>query len=294
MKIPYILTEKSLMVVIGGKALTMNADHPAWTQAMDALNNEEYERLEGLFDVSKAVEDYADAESKVSVEDGAVLYDGEMVHNLVVDKILNFMQQGLPFKPLVRFLGKLMANPSRRAVNELYTFLEHKNMPITPDGNFIAYKGVTGDFKDFYTNCFDNSVGKTLEMTRNTVCDDANVGCSQGFHAGSYEYAKGYASNGGYLMRVEIDPSDVVSVPVDCSCQKLRTAKYKVVAIHETIERPLDDGIYGDYDESEWVDDETDVDGHNDASYGAGWQKGYHQAKQDIIDELGGSNPSNN
>ena len=50
-------------------------------------------------------------------------------------------------------------------------------------------------------------------------------------------------------MRVEIDPSDVVSVPLDCDCQKLRTAKYKVVALHETIERPLDDGIYGEYDE---------------------------------------------
>ncbi len=50
-------------------------------------------------------------------------------------------------------------------------------------------------------------------------------------------------------MRVEIDPSDVVSVPLDCDCQKLRTAKYKVVALHETIEQPLDDGIYGEYDE---------------------------------------------
>jgi hypothetical protein len=159
------------------------------------------------------------------------------------------MKKGLPFKPLVRFLGKLMANPSRRAVNELYKFLEHKNMPITPEGNFIAYKGVKSDFKDHYSGKFDNSVGQTLSMIRNRVCDDANIGCSYGFHAGSYEYAKGYSSGGGHLMRVEIDPTDVVSVPLDCDCQKLRTAKYKVVALHETIERPLDDGIYGEYDE---------------------------------------------
>ena len=246
MKIPYILTEESLTVVVDGKAMTMQKDHPAWTQAIDALNNEEYDRLENLFDVSKAVEDYVDNESGITVKEGSVFFQGEAIHNVVVDKILSFMRQGLPFKPLVRFLGKLMANPSRRAVNELYTFLEHKNMPITPDGNFVAYKGVTDDFKDFHTGKFDNSVGQTLSMVRNSVCDDANIGCSYGFHAGSYEYAKGYASNGGHLLRVEIDPTDVVSVPLDCNCQKLRTAKYKVIALHESIERPLDDGIYGE------------------------------------------------
>ena len=57
-------------------------------------------------------------------------------------------------------------------------------------------------------------------------------------------------------MRVEIDPRDVVSVPKDCDCQKLRTCKYKVVALHETIEKPLDEGIYGEYDEHDEYYDE--------------------------------------
>jgi len=284
MKIPYILTEESLTVVVDGKAMTMQKDHPAWTQAIDALNKEEYDRLENLFDVSKAVEDYVDQESGISVKEGTVYFQGEVIHNVVVDKILGFMRQGLPFKPLVRFLGKLMANPSRRAVNELYAFLEHKSMPITPDGNFVAYKGVTEDFKDFHTRKFDNSVGQTLSMVRNSVCDDANIGCSYGFHAGSYEYAKGYASSGGHLMRVEIDPTDVVSVPLDCDCQKLRTAKYKVIAIHESIERPLDDGIYGEYDEDDWSESVEDSD--DTASFGSGWDAGYKQAQKDMLDNL--------
>ncbi len=254
MKIPYILTEESLTVVVNGKAMTMQKDHPAWSRAIDALNNEEYDRLENLFDVSKAVEDYVDNESGITVKEGSVFFQGEAIHNVVVDKILGFMRQGLPFKPLMRFLGKLMANPSRRAVNELYAFLEHKSMPITPEGNFLAYKGVNSDFKDFYTGKFSNKVGDVLEMTRNRVCDDATVGCSDGFHAGSYEYAKGYASNGGNLMIVEIDPADVVSVPTDCECQKLRTAKYKVVGHYETIEAPpMEDGYNDNYsDDDAW------------------------------------------
>jgi len=272
MKIPYILTEESLTVVIEGKAYTMNNAHPAWLQAKKALAAEEFEKLPELFNISKAVENYLDEEAKVEVKDSTVYFDGEVVHNVVVDKILKFMSEDAPFKPLIKFLGKLMDNPSRRAVNELYSFLEHKNMPITPEGNFLAYKGVSSDFKDLYTGKFSNKVGDVLEMTRNRVCDDAAIGCSHGFHAGSYDYAKGYASNGGNLMVVEIDPADVVSVPNDCDCQKLRTAKYKVVGHYETIQAPpMEDG-YNDY----YAEEDTSEDD---------WQAGYDAAMRDMEDD---------
>ena len=152
-------------------------------------------------------------------------------------------------------------------------------MPLTPDGNFLAYKGVTNDFTDRWSGQFDNSVGQTLEMARNGVNDDANVGCSAGFHAGSYEYAKGYASGGGHLMVVEIDPSDVVSVPHDCDCQKLRTSKYKVVGHYETIDAPP----LPEYDElASYVDwDEGITD-----EYDEGYTAGYEAAKQAVLDNL--------
>ena len=271
--IPHILTENSLTVVINGQAQTMNSDHPAWEQAKDALKSSEWDRLEKMFDVSHAVEDYLDSDANIEVKEGNVFYGGESVHNYCVDKILDFMREGLPYQPLVKFLGKLMANPSRRATEELYRFLEHKSMPLTPEGNFLAYKGVTNEVMDFHTRSFSNKVGDVLEMRRNGVCDDANVGCSAGFHAGSYEYAKGYCHGGGHLMIVKIDPSDVVSVPHDCDCQKLRTCKYEVVSLHETIETPLDDGLnseYGDY--SDWDEDEDVSDDWNEG-YAAGYDE---------------------
>ena len=75
----------------------------------------------------KAVEDYLDSEAEIEVKDGAILYQGEYVHNLVVDKILSFMRNSLPYKPLVKFLSKLMENPSSRSVNELYKFFTDKH-----------------------------------------------------------------------------------------------------------------------------------------------------------------------
>ena len=68
-------------------------------------------------------------------------------------------------------------------------------------------------------------------------------------------------------MIVEIDPSDVVSVPHDCDCQKLRTAQYKVVGHMESIEAPpLADGINYDYSVEE-----------NEA-----YAEGYAQAAKDL------------
>jgi hypothetical protein len=47
-------------------------------------------------------------------------------------------------------------------------------------------------------------------------------------HAGSLSYATGF---GPTHVIVKIDPADVVSIPTDCSCQKLRTCAYEVVAL---------------------------------------------------------------
>ena len=271
--IPYILTEESVTVVVDGQAHTMASTNPAFTEVRKELFQDEHdvERITNLFDLSKAVEDYV--QGSMEVKDSEVRYNGEVIHNYVVDRILDFMRRGLPYKPLLRFLEKLMANPSRRATDELYRFLEHKAMPLTPDGCFLAYKGVRHDFTDHYSGNFSNAVGQVLEMRRNGVCDNADLGCSSGFHAGSYEYAKGYCHGGGHLMIVKIDPSDVVSVPHDCDCQKLRTCKYEVVSLHEHIDTPLDDGLndsYGDYSDY----DETD--------YDSGYNEGYEQAKREL------------
>ena len=112
--IPWILTDTTLTVVMNGKSLTM--EHPSFTLAKEALASEEWEKLEELFDTSKAVVNYTSG--KVEVKDGVVTYDGEQVHGHVVNRILDFMSNNLPYKPLVSFLEKLMANPSRRAVND--------------------------------------------------------------------------------------------------------------------------------------------------------------------------------
>jgi hypothetical protein len=186
----------------------------------------------------RPVKSFALKVAGVEVNSSGVSWNGKPLHNAIAKRIMDFGLAGLDHKPLCNFLAKLMKNPSSRAVNELYTFLEHQNLPITDNGNFLAYKGIQNDW--YSCTAGDavllqgkvkdgkiwNAIGEVIEVERNYVDDDKDRGCSKGLHAGTMEYATGF---GPRTVIVEIDPKDVVSIPSDCSCQKLRTCQYKVV-----------------------------------------------------------------
>lgn len=232
MNIPtLIIPGQSVTVMLPGKTLTAKNDHPKFNDILKLIGDPdgEVKVLESLFDLAKPVRDYVGVNGKITVKNGAVLFDGVPVHNYTTEKIVQFMELGLPVTPIINFLDRLMANPSKRSVDELYRFLVHKNMPLTADGHFRAYKGVGPNYLDKWSGKFSNHVGAELKMLRNAVDDDARQACSYGFHAGSLKYAADYAGSDGHLMVVEIDPADVVSVPFDCDGQKLRTSRYVVV-----------------------------------------------------------------
>jgi hypothetical protein len=137
----------------------------------------------------------------------------------------------------------------------------------------LAYKGVRDDYTDWYSGRFSNNIGEVLEMNRNQVCDDANLGCSSGFHAGTHDYAKGYG-DGGHLMMVEISPTDVVSVPHDSDCQKLRVCKYEV---HSKCEGKIKAHFVEDEDEDEDDDEDGDI---LQEEYNSGYKAGIEDAKK--------------
>ena len=185
----------------------------------------------------------------VAVERGRVTYNGEELHGVLVDKILEFADNGYPYESLVAFLGRLMKNPSNRAVQELYGFLANEGLAITDEGKFRAYKAIRNNWTDKHSGRFDNHVGNVLEMPRNSVDDNCNNGCSHGFHVGSLTYVDHFKSGDDRVVIVEVDPADVVSVPVE-DCGKVRVCKYKVVGeytgplpsyVHDEEKKPCDE-----------------------------------------------------
>jgi hypothetical protein len=123
-----------------------------------------------------------------------------------------------------------MENPSYRAVQELYKFLEVGQMPLTEDGHFLAYKKVRENFKDIHSGTFDNSVGKICEMPRNKVDEDSSRTCSSGLHVCSYSYLNSFGNGTtDKVVVVKINPRDVVSIPADYNNTKMRLCRYEVI-----------------------------------------------------------------
>lgn len=239
-KLSYIITGQGITAVVDGETMTITSDNPSYGQVLDAIKRgEEPWRIAELFRAANAVKRYLKGVVEVDELLGEVTYNGETIANVVVDRILQFMSDGLPVDPLIKFLENLMLNPSRRSIQELYKFLEYKALPITDDGCFIAYKGVTSEYLDYHTGKVSNRVGAVNEMARGNVDDDFRVHCGTGYHVGSLDYAKSFGGDQTVVV-CKVNPKDVVSVPEDCSCQKLRTAKYEVVDLFQgEIERPL-------------------------------------------------------
>lgn len=250
-----------ITVVLDGERHSINAGNGMFSKALEAYKVNDWDAFIGCVNPTIRLKSLYASYEGIEVKDGNLYVFDEPVHSTLATRVLSFLEAGLDCVHLFKFILKLNLNPSKRAVDELYTFLEHRALPITDNGNFLAYKAVREDYTDKYTGKFLNTIDAVLEMPRNKVDDDKNVGCSYGFHAGTVEYAKDFMGREGHLMIVEINPADVVSIPTDCQFQKLRTSKYKVVGEYEI---DLTDPLYAsrfetdqDDDVDLWSDDEV-------------------------------------
>jgi hypothetical protein len=266
MSVPFMWVDGNLTVILKNKAHQVIPDHTNYKLILEALPTATEDELLELVDIEKAIATFS--QGQVSIVNGKVMFEGEEVHGSISKRIIEFMSKGLPFQPLVNFLENLMQNPSMQSQQELYDFLEHENLPVTEDGCFLAYKAVRSDFKDKWRGTFDNRVGQVCTMRRAKVDDNRKAGCSAGLHAGALNYVANYGSvdAGDNIVIVKINPEDVVSVPSDCNCEKLRTCKYEVVGLYQgELPKPLykaefEADSYVDEDEASTVYDEYDDD----------------------------------
>ena len=170
-------------------------------------------------------------DGKVRVIGGVVYYGDEPVSSTITERILWGLSEGFDMEPYIRFLENCMENPSKRAVDEMYSFMEKHNMGITDDGYILGYKRVRENFKDIYSNSFDNSPGQVVEIRRNKVDDDTRQTCSYGLHFCAMHYLPSYGtSNGNKIVIVKVNPRDIVSVPLDYNHAKVRTCRYEVIS----------------------------------------------------------------
>jgi hypothetical protein len=228
----------NVTAVVVGEVYTFGKSHPRYDKLIKYLKSDNVEYFEAAYDVVSQINEFS--EGYVSANNGKLTWDGIEMPEMFGGTILDMIHQGYPFEPMLNFLDNMSQNPSDHAIVELFEFMQNKNMPITADGHFLAYKAVDQDYKDIYSHSIDNSIGNVCEVPRNMVDNNRNNHCSAGLHVGAFDYAKEYGGinldddndggSGNKLLICKVNPRDVVSVPSDCRCQKLRCCRYEVVS----------------------------------------------------------------
>ena len=253
-------------VVLDDQVCVFDQTHTNYELLLDDIRSDDTQSFLTHINVGKTIATWS--KGGFIFKDGNLTYMGEEVAESITNIVIDMIEQGFDETPILNFTRRLFSNPSMRAVNELHPWMSHKSLAITPDGHFLAYKSVniyngegfidkygrqvkSGDYVDKYTGTIRNNVGDINIMLRHTVNDDWGVDCSQGFHAGTLKYVREvYTSNKQIICK--IDPANVVSVPLDCECQKLRCCEYEVLSEFKSLRLvEPNNGVVEDEDDGE-------------------------------------------
>lgn len=240
----YIINQNGIVLFINNEIHKVSKDNDSYASIISKFDLPENQREKAILDVLNPTKTQDAQKKGFIIKDDEVSYQGEKLPNALAKKVIRLYRENLPLELFENFWKNLKQNPSSQSINELYEFLEYKELPLTEDGCFLAYKGVAQDMYSISGNVDTkvikgvvnkdgkilNNVGETITVERNNVDDNRNVHCSFGLHVGSLDYARGFAP---VVLVVKVNPKDVVSVPTDYSCQKCRVSSYTVESIFE-------------------------------------------------------------
>mgnify|MGYP000352453636 CR=1 FL=1 len=257
MTFPYMIQGNNIVVVIDNTPHTINKSHVNYSKVAEAIKAKDWDALKKIINPEKLVLEYG--QGKIAIQGEKIFWEGAEMHNALSQRMLAMLNEGFPIEPLVLFMENLQTNPSYRAVEELYGFLEKNTLPITPDGYFLAYKKVNSEYKDIHSGTVSNKLaaaftdeekaamplvsGKkkevkvyidgdstVVEMPRNKVNDNKDQTCSEGLHFCSQSYLRHFGNGStDHVMILKINPRDVVSVPSDYNDSKGRCCRYEIV-----------------------------------------------------------------
>lgn len=239
----FIISESgNVSVFAKGKPYSLTPETVNYDKLISALRANDEDAFYSNLINDQTLGDYCSG--LMSFSSGFASWDGIPVPDIFSDRILQLVEEGYEFEPMLNFVRNLCENPNDHSIIELIDFLRHRNLPITKDGCFLGYKRVRDDYKDCYSGTFDNNIGNIVKMTRAEVNDRRQECNSNGLHVGALEYVMDrFRTTEGRVIVVKVNPKDVVSVPVDENFMKLRCCEYRVMG---DFDGPLTEALYED------------------------------------------------
>jgi len=232
MNLTFILGARGVNLFFGAKPVSIDSSHIYFEEIVAELKKGhgtmDVEKILGLTDVPKTIEGLLFGD--ITVTDGEIYYKNKPLHNTLTAKMIQLIKEGWDIAIWAKFLDKVMKNPSQTAIDELYLFLEAAQMPLTEDGDFLAFKKVRDDYTSIHDSKTDNSIGTKPSMPREEVNPDRFNTCSSGLHFCAHSYLTHFGDTvNSRVIIVKINPADVVAIPSDYNNAKGRAWTYEVV-----------------------------------------------------------------
>lgn len=217
----------ALTIVIDDDVFMIPSSSEVFNMVLKAVTAGDSKAIKKLILTKNAVVEWS--RGNFRYKDGEMFFGDRIVPDAISSRIRHCIRNDIPVEYILNFFEKLMLNPSKNSVDQLYNFLEDSSIAIDPEGYIIAMKAIRKDWTDKYTGKISNRIGERVSMPRNQVTDNPDTACSTGLHAGSDRYVKWYGKNGDRFVYVRIHPKDVVSVPNDHNYGKIRVSEYVVI-----------------------------------------------------------------
>jgi enamine deaminase RidA (YjgF/YER057c/UK114 family) len=287
----------SVTVFVNGEVHTVPRDASNFGAVLDAIKMDDVDAVQSALDVMENIKTAVEAVvgDGVTITDDSVYVNGKKLHNVLSERILDFARDGLPVTPLVNFLKNLYKNPmlslvknpevlsllgltvasagdlTDKFIDDFYSFLSHRNLPLTEDGCFLAYKTVDSEYWSKASGSMKlvrgvsndsgrvyNAPGEVIECKREDVDPNRFAECSYGLHVGCLEYSGPggwYNNSSDKVVIVKVNPADVVAVPPDHNRTKMRTCAYEVLQDYVS---PLKKAAYAAVNEDVYQEEEED------------------------------------
>lgn len=271
MEIKYAQKKDNLITIVSDDGMVLfTPTDPKFALLAGAIDKQDMDKIVAILQAKAPTFTLQDGFEKVvekygngfTYKDDVLYYHDEPVDESITNYLTHSPQRLEHPERVLMFVERLSKNPSYTTRQRIFSFLlecglNDDGFELSAKGKLIAYKGVNTDLtsihsgfgivngKEYHNAHIPNHVGHIIEIPRSMIDDNPNVGCSVGLHVGTLSYAKTFIAK-GVILKCLVDPADIVSVPFDCSNQKIRTSRYQVL---DTFEYEVKEESWSDIDD---------------------------------------------
>jgi len=169
----------------------------------------------------------ADDETVVAVIGDTVIGDVEKIKPIIAHSLKHNSEKSV--QNLLTRLSAIIAD-RQHSVEDVFRFLEKGDLPLTENGDIIAYKILSrrdGYYVDCHSGLVKQKVGSIVQISQNLINMSRGTDCAAGLHIARRGYIGQFG--GDVCVLAIVRPEDVMVVPHN-DANKVRVSRYTIIS----------------------------------------------------------------